>query len=320
MNRKKSGLVHHICGGFICSAYGGLTLVELLITLAIISMLVGLLLPAFGAVRKAAREAKQQAQITTIELALVAFKNDYGDYPPSSNVLPSFNYCGSQKLCEALLGWDLMGFHPKSAWTSNGCNPPPPDGDGKPVYLNTDQNLSERKGPYLELATANAFRLGISAAGMRDGLFDLFTISSPLAPDRYVICDVFGVKKITLSLPSGNIKTVLAGMPILYYKANTSSKSINNTPPDFFNLIYNVLDNVELIAIKEEEDQIKLGGTRIWNPLSADTGNFQFFYNYITDPKITARPWPYRPDSYILISAGADGFYGTPDDIRNFGY
>jgi hypothetical protein len=107
-------------------------------------------------------------------------------------------------------------------------------------------------------------------------------------------------------------------MPILYYKADISKKSI--TPPDFFNLIYNVLDNHYLISAKEQEDRIKHGNTRIWNPLSDDTGNFQFFYNYITDPKITARPWPYRPDSYILISAGADGFYGTPDDIRNFGY
>ena len=43
-----------------------------------------------------------------------------------------------------------------------------------------------------------------------------------------------------------------------------------------------------------------------------------FFYNYITDPKVTAVDWPYRPDSYILISAGVDGLYGTNDDICNF--
>jgi hypothetical protein len=34
---------------------------------------------------------------------------------------------------------------------------------------------------------------------------------------------------------------------------------------------------------------------------------------------VQARPWPYRSDSYLLISAGADGLYGTDDDIRNFG-
>ena len=44
-----------------------------------------------------------------------------------------------------------------------------------------------------------------------------------------------------------------------------------------------------------------------------------YFYEYIRDPRVQARPWPYRPDSYLLISAGADGIYGTNDDIRNFG-
>ena len=29
--------------------------------------------------------------------------------------------------------------------------------------------------------------------------------------------------------------------------------------------------------------------------------------------------WPYRADSYILISAGIDGLYGTSDDMTNFG-
>jgi hypothetical protein len=49
---------------------------------------------------------------------------------------------------------------------------------------------------------------------------------------------------------------------------------------------------------------------------------FDKFYNEsIMDPKVSTirRAWPYRPDSYILISAGADGLYGTNDDICNFG-
>ena len=28
--------------------------------------------------------------------------------------------------------------------------------------------------------------------------------------------------------------------------------------------------------------------------------------------------WPYRPDSYLLISAGPNGLYGDDDDICNF--
>lgn len=284
MNHKNKGLVRRTCGGF--------TFVELLITLAIISTLVGLLLPALSAVRKAAREAKQRAQLTTLELAISAFKDVYGDYPPSERIAPPlFNYCGSQKLAEALLGWDLMGFHPKSAWLADGT-----DGAGNQVYDPTsDANLRERKGPYLELATTNAFILGNLFANAS---------SSGLAVERYVICDVFGVKKITL--PTG--KAAVAGTPILYYKANTLSKNLSDADPS--KRIYNISDNDALVALGRLADQ---------RPHEKFEG-LADFYEYIRDPKITARPWPYRPDSYILISAGADGFYGTPDDIRNFGY
>jgi hypothetical protein len=47
---------------------------------------------------------------------------------------------------------------------------------------------------------------------------------------------------------------------------------------------------------------------------------FLYFYQlYIRDFKVQAQAWPHRPDSYLLISAGADGIYGTNDDICNFG-
>ena len=39
------------------------------------------------------------------------------------------------------------------------------------------------------------------------------------------------------------------------------------------------------------------------------------------DPRIkdlTNNPGPFNPDSYLLISAGADGKFGTTDDLANF--
>jgi len=103
----------------------GLTIIELLIVLGIIALLTGLLVPALSVVKKMAKETKQKAQFATIELALAAFKNDEGDYPPSDWALPpnpGSDYCGSQKLAEALLGWDLLGFHPNSAWRASGLD------------------------------------------------------------------------------------------------------------------------------------------------------------------------------------------------------
>ena len=273
----------------------GFTVVELLAALGIIALMVGLLIPALSMVRNTARETKQKAQFTTISLALTAFKNDYGDYPRSDWPLPpapGSDYCGSQKLTEALVGWDLLGFHPKSDFRSHGRND-----DGEFIYdANNPVFFGQRRGPYLELATFDAFRLGNISIRNPGLFFD----TRPLAPNTFVICDVFGAQKVMLS----NGKTVRAGAPILYYRANTSGKTIRE--------IYNALDNDALINIKQTMDG-KI------HPLADTRNQYQYFYDYIRDPKISARPWPYRPDSYILISAGADGLYGTSDDIRNFG-
>jgi type II secretory pathway pseudopilin PulG len=288
----------------------GFTVVELLAALGIIALMVSLLIPALNVVRNKAKETKQKAQFMTISLALEAFKGDYGDFPRSDWSLPTgipgvgSDYCGAQKLAEALVGWDLMGFHPKSAWRADGYDGLTPNGpwtyDPDKVRDNNNDNISdsfdERKGPYLERATASAFRLG-NISAFYPGLYNN---TAPLAPNTFVLCDVFGAKKVTF--PNG--KTSKAGAPILYYRANISGKTINE--------IYDARDNDAIVNVKKLEDGKD-------HPLSNPNGPYQYFYNYILDPKITAIPWPYRPDSYILISAGADGLYGTGDDVRNFG-
>jgi len=273
----------------------GFTVVEVLAAVGIIALMVGLLLPALSVVRDKAKEVKQKAQFATIGLALTAFKNDYGDYPRSDWLLPpapGSDYCGAQKLTEALLGWDLLGFHPQSDFRSNGYND-----DRVFIYdANNPVFFDQRTGPYIELTSANAFRLGnisIRYPGM-------FNNTRPLAPYTFVLCDVFGAKKVTLA----NGETVKAGAPILYYKANTSGKTIRE--------IYNAQDNDAIVMIKQQADG-KI------HPLADSSNQYQYFYDYIRDPKISARAWPYRPGSYILISAGVDGLYGTSDDIRNFG-
>jgi hypothetical protein len=42
------------------------------------------------------------------------------------------------------------------------------------------------------------------------------------------------------------------------------------------------------------------------------------FYRNTQSEKISTAIRPVRPDTYILISAGWDGEYGTADDICNF--
>jgi prepilin-type N-terminal cleavage/methylation domain-containing protein len=272
----------------------GLTLIEMLVVLAIITVLVGIFVPTAAMVQKSAKEAKQKAQFSVIELALEAFKNDYSDYPPSYGGSPATlaNYCGAQKLAEALLGWDLLGFHPSSDFKADGCT-----SKGVKIYdVNNPVFFDQRKGTYLDIATANVFRLG-NISAFKPGLYYNTT---PLAPDTYVLCDVFGGKKIKLI----NGTTVSAGAPILYFRADPTKKTIRE--------IYNVYDNLSIAMAKNTDDGRD-------DPLFNTGNQYTNFYSYIRDPKREAMPWPYRSDSYILISAGADGLYGTGDDIRNFG-
>jgi len=284
----------------------GFTLVEVMTAVAIIAILVALLMPALSMVRRMANETSQKAQFAAIDMAVMAFRNDFGDYPPSTldTSFPSPNYyCGAQKLAEALLGWDLLGFHPKSEWHFDGLETKSGSPSGEWAYdpgklrnggLDT---LHERRGPYLETSKANAFRLG-----------DLFAPPGNLtAGPAAVMCDVFTAKQVAIGG-----KTVKAGTPILYYRANTASKSfaLPDIPQD---RIYNAYDNQELVLL----------GKMMEPATSHPLVNIANLYNFdsaggVRDPKITTVPWPYRPDSYILISAGADGLYGTSDDIHNF--
>ncbi len=311
----------------------GLTVIEILVVVGIIALLVGMLLPAVHTVQKMARETKQKAQFTSIELGLAAFKNDYGDYPPSDWQGPVVggvgDYCGAQKLAEALVGWDLLGFHPSSAWRSDGLD----NGGGGTVYTASD-TLEKRNGRYVDLDTANAFLLG----GGPDALFPDTSGSwgGALAPRTYVLCDVFPVNERKVIL--GNEKTVSPGTPILYYRANPASKVLFPLPGDLDVLtearIYNARDNAALIGLGRLADAAKPAGMRRLHKLDGscllepeevrrllNPGDvFLYFYQlYIRDPRVQQRPWPYRPDSYLLISAGADGLYGTDDDICNFG-
>ncbi len=57
------------------------------------------------------------------------------------------------------------------------------------------------------------------------------------------------------------------------------------------------------------EDPLEVPGFRFYR----NTENFE-----ITGATGMARP--FRADSYILMSAGYDGDYGTADDIYNFGW
>ena len=140
----------------------GFTIVELLVVMSIIMILLGLLLPAFNKVRRYAKELSQNAQFHSIDAGLEMFRNDFEVYPPSDKLdLDGENYCGAMKLAEAMVGQDLLGFHPDSLFNCDGdglyYTPgwPVPEPDD-PNYI---KNLKARKGPYVTLENARAHLL-----------------------------------------------------------------------------------------------------------------------------------------------------------------
>jgi len=276
----------------------GVTMVEIMTVVAIIAILVGLLIPAVSMVRRTAKETQQKVQLTAIDVGLTAFKNDYGDYPPSdTSVGGGLFYCGAQKLAEALVGRDMRGFDPNSKWDVND------------VAYNI-QGLGNRRALYLDPDTTHAFRLG--AVGNEPGLYEAAKVGR-LAPDTFVLCDVYARNKVLI--PDGTVvKETKLGSPILYYKADPSRKVSGE--------IYDYSDNDQFIFLKEVNGEQK-------SPWGMGAGSqaqaVDNFHRFIRDPRVPLLDlqnprsgWPHRPDSYILVTAGADGIYGTSDDICNF--
>jgi len=301
----------------------GFTIVELLTAVAIIAMLIALLVPSLSMVRKFANETRQKAQLAAIGQALMAFRTDYGDYPPSeARDIGGQPYCGAQKLAEALLGWDLLGFQPSSAANNWGQTFRSDGAIYNPAYLD------ERRGPYLDVGTTNAFSLD-----------QLFGSAVPMGsnPRTYVLCDSFPVRNVSVGQP-GNEKTVKAGTPILYYRAHTDRMDWGTAAETTNSTRYDYRDNQALCSApaltnrnllfpdpdKRHPFEYGFRGA----PLGPgevfycwDAANLKVIYKLI-DLQVwqaSGRFWPHRPDSYILISAGADGLYGTSDDITNFG-
>jgi len=275
------------------------TIIELLTVMSIIVILISVLVPALNNVRRYAKKVKQMAQFNSINASIELFSNENDGYPPSG----AFDgvgqpYCGAMKLCEAMMGQDLLGFHPDSVFRADGMDAT----STRQLYpVNpTTQNLKARMGTLLQFENANAYRLGTDIYGSGEtGSFN---------ENAFVLCDVY-----TRVMRTGK-KT---GMPILYYKADTSNYLHDPNRPGMTAMnsdgnIYNFNDNQELVVLGKPWEQA--GSSSMPHSLYSPAR----FYRNTRNNQITTVRRPYRTDSYILLSAGFDGEYGTADDICNF--
>ncbi|HOK67125.1 MAG TPA: type II secretion system protein [Anaerohalosphaeraceae bacterium] len=294
--------------------YIGFTLTEMLTALAVIAVLLALLIPALSMVQKKAMVVKQRAQFHAIEVGLEAFRSDWGDYPPSEYNMTKYGNgsVASFRLAEALIGGDGFGFHPNSVFYQDYLFDQNGDGTfsaAETVYhAATDlawetaaQNRAARKGPYLELETANAVKLQ-----------DIYGANTgSLSGTMFVLADAFSKKMRATG------KEV--GMPILYYRANVSQIGMDPVRANWGTNTYNLNDSYAagsgIISLTVPFQSSKT--THDLNEDAADDG-INWFYRVIANPNFTSPPRPYRANSFLLQSAGPDGLYGTADDLFNF--
>jgi type II secretory pathway pseudopilin PulG len=279
------------------------TIVELLTVMSIIVILIGLLVPALNKVKQFSYNVKQRGQLKSIDTAIELFSSEFDGYPDSSFIGPDgVEYCGAMKLCEAVMGQDLMGFHPYSVFRSDGL-----DAVGKGLYPDANavdtvayrDSLCIRKGPYLPLESANTLAVG-----------NLYVDTGPFKPWHFVLCDVF--KRVTHRRTGYRV-----GMPILYYKANTINFKHNIANPDDPENIYNYRDNHSLVSLGKPWDTSSSTNSPHRLLVDDNPRGVRFCLN-TKNEKVTTASRPYRADTFILISAGYDGDYGTPDDICNY--
>lgn len=220
--------------------------------------------------------------------ALELFSNEFGGYPPSdANDGFGMPYCGAMKFAEAVTGKDLLGFHVNSTFRTDGR-----DASGLLLYPDepSKENIQQRQGPYIQEESANAYRLADVYGQGNTG---------PFPEDVFVCCDVYERER-----PSGQE----TGMPILYYRADTTATAHDVNDPNNPDNIYDYRDNQALVALGVP------GEPNAVHPFAAPR---RFYLNTRSD-KVVSESRPHRADTFILLSAGPDGLYGTADDVFNF--
>jgi len=337
--------------GFVRSAF---TLVELLVVIAVIGLLISILVPAVNQVRLRAKETTTEGTLGTLATAIETYKADGrvgGGYPPSRSDAdgtsgldhgqvagpytdmtnqPSRLYIsGAGLLVWALVGADFQGcpgfrtFDPGHAhWSDDTHANPTTDPPGAYALDSNDQPFHARSGRFVDVD-----KISISRANAARGRFEI----EAEVEARHDMGLAYADRLYPMFLDS-------FGFPILYWRADPAGvklADLDGSPTGIQRGVYHWLDNGPLLAdtpLSNQEEPLFLrpGATEDdhllgWEDFSDGPGYepeanwprgcFQYF---IRNEQSQAKDVPHNPDTHLLISPGADGLYGTADDITNF--
>ncbi len=321
------------------------TLIEMLVVIAIIALLLAALLPAFSVVRTKAKIAVTQGQFGALDTSINLYRAEKamgGGLPPSATDNPSDRLtiadpsetaagkdvlvAGAQLLVQAMIGADGLGppgfrdvSKPKDGeWWDNTHK----GQDGGIYYINETTGSVEYprygEGGYVDE------KMRARAKSLEDlydsGMVINYDPNGNFAGDAPMFVDAFGT-------------------PILYYKARpTSLKLIGNSegPGIYYQEDNGIITGTENGTVPQQEgldfgagpdehdfyhlihDAVSPKPTDKIDEILDDPNYVHTFALFIMDPSIKARPTPARKDSYLLISAGPDGRYGSDDDVLNW--
>ncbi len=322
----------------------GFTLTELLVVIAIIAILIAILIPAVSQIQVQARKASTRATFNNLETGIESLRADTrfgGSLPPSASPNPErdnngvpqvtspypFNennqmqISGAGLLYWALAGADSLGnpgfktFRSSSQYWSEDSGTAISGAQSSAYALEntTLKPIHARGGPYVELSNIprTQFNRGTSSFEIDAEIAAAADPSRVPQREYPMFLDAFG-------------------FPILYYKADTIGETVadefpgramTGAPNNSLIGTYHWADNRQLIELGAQMLKLTPSTRHMLSntqPYPNSGSSAAQFFEYIQDTSIEARPTPYRRDSYLLISPGPDGNYGTADDIANF--
>ncbi len=331
------------------------TLIELLTVIAIIGLLIGILLPSLQAARAQAKSTVTKGTLKVISDSLEMFRNENeserdlrrtGGYPPSQegddpteSGLDVEQLYGAHWLVRYLMGKDLKGFVPRR-YVPRDLQDRDNNDDEQLHWYDADAHNGkplDRVGPYLPAESGFIVKT-------RDLMGRPDNAAGPPEMDQPVFVGSFGYPILYYAADPAQARRPDAAMAV--YNSNPDGQN-HNQSPCCERGIYSFVDNAMFTGANTEVEgsgsltheawnfgggpnhKIKYFGYDPPDPLTIENERNTFQYYILNKDAFRATVnlslngqdatlRPHRKDTFLLIAAGRDGLYGTPDDVTNW--